>query len=204
MELSETCADENPYNLITDCHVETNIVSDVKIIKDRISTIQENTCCEDIYVDGGFNSKEASEAAGVAGVELHLTNMSGNRPSKKLPVELYEIDDDTYQIKKCPAGNASVRVSNANSQTVAHFVLNTCERCELRDQCHIKFQKKEAVLYLSLKSIRTGWERVKMNASWSENSSKRAAIERSNSSLKRNGLKKQKFVELRSVAWWVS
>ena len=58
LELTETCSEENPYQLITDYRVEKNNVSDVTIMKDRIGDIGENTGCEDMWLDGGFNSPE--------------------------------------------------------------------------------------------------------------------------------------------------
>ena len=46
LELTETCADENPYQLITDYRVERNNVGDATILKDRLGDIRENTGCE--------------------------------------------------------------------------------------------------------------------------------------------------------------
>lgn len=192
MELSETCADENPYNLLTDCRVEKNIVSDVKIIADRIAVINDNTGCENMYVDGGFNSVSASNAAEAAGVELHMTNMSGTRPTEKMPAEVYEIDEETNRILKCPEGATPIHASITGSQTVAHFDKNICEQCEMYGRCHAKLQKNSAVLRISLKSVRTGRERTKMISERVGNTSKRAAIEGSNSAMKRTGLRKLK------------
>lgn len=56
LEIAETCAQENPVQLITDYKVEANIKSDVEIIKDRLPAIQKNTGCKELYVDGGFYS----------------------------------------------------------------------------------------------------------------------------------------------------
>ena len=60
----------------------------------------------------------------------------------------------------------------------------------MRNECHVKLQAKEAVVRIMLSSIRVSRVRIKMNASIIENTSKRAAIEGSNSAMKRKGLDK--------------
>ncbi len=90
LEIAETCDKDNPFQLITDYVVEANNVSDVEIIQDRLGIIKANTGCKDLYVDGGFHSKDVSDSAREQGIELHLTDMSGTEPSKKLPVTDFE------------------------------------------------------------------------------------------------------------------
>ena len=190
LEISETCVADNPYQLVTDYRVEKNNVSDVEILGDRIGGIHENTGCEDMYVDGGFNSPGTADAAKKAEVELHFTNLSGSQPSKNIPVEEYKIDEETNKILLCPAGNAPMRSDVTKDQTVARFELDVCKSCEMRDACRVKLLKAEAVVRISIKTVDASRERVKMNTEKVENTSKRAGIEGSNSALKRKGLKK--------------
>lgn len=42
-------------------------------------------------------------------VEIHLTNMSGTEPTKKLPVTEFDIDKTTNVINKCPGGYIPTR-----------------------------------------------------------------------------------------------
>ncbi len=53
-------------------------------------------------------------------------------------------------------------------------------------QCPVKLQKKDAVLRISKKSIKTAEARSKISSERRENTSKRAAIEGTNSALKRS------------------
>jgi hypothetical protein len=190
LEISETCDKENDFQLITDYAVEANTVSDVEILKGRIKEIHENTNCTDMYVDGGFHSEEVYEEAKKNDMEIHLTNMSGTEPSKKLPVTEFEIDPETNIIFKCPGGYAPTQAGVNNSQTTAHFPHEACASCKFCDQCYSKRQKRDCIVRIPLKAVKVSQQRETMKMERKENTSKRAGIEGSNSALKRTGLDK--------------
>lgn len=190
LELSETCNKENPFQLLTDYAVEPNNTSDVEILKERLEPISKNTGCTDMYVDGGFHSPDVHSTAQENGIEIHLTNMSGTTPSKKLPATAFEIDSETYTISKCPMGYVPTRSGVSNSQTSAHFPHQACAGCELRDKCYSKTQGKDNVVRIPVKAVKAGIERISMKVEQKENTSMRAGIEGSNSALKRTGLQK--------------
>lgn len=185
LEIAETCSKDNPFQLITDYQVNKNIKSDVEIIQDRLPKICNNTGCKDLYVDGGFHSEDVVKLGDTNHVDLHFTNLNGTEPHKKLSVTEYEIDETTNIITKCPKGITPQHASVKNGQTVAHFPLEACSNCEFRNQCHCKVQKKGSVVRISLKSVETAKQRTKVKAFKKENTSKRAAIEGTNSALKR-------------------
>jgi hypothetical protein len=189
-ELSETCSRENLFQLITDYKVEPNNVSYQEILTGRLETIRENTGCTDMYVDGGFHSEVVHKTAEDNGIEIHLTNMSGTEPKKKLAVTEYNIDVETNVIMQCPGGYEPVRTNVSSGQTSAHFPLEACSNCEHFEQCHSKMQKKDCVVRISLKAVEASRERETMKTDMVENTSMRAWIEGSNSALKRNGLDK--------------
>lgn len=190
LELSETCSKENPFQLLTDYAVEPNNTSDVEIFKGRLEAIRTNTGCTDMYVDGGFHSPDVHTAAEENSIQIHLTNMSGTTPSKKLPVTAFEIDAETYVIRKCPMGYIPTKAGVSNSQTSAHFPHEACTGCELWDKCHSKTQGKDNVVRIPVKAVKAGMERINMEVEQKENTSLRAGIEGSNSALKRTGLQK--------------
>jgi len=73
----------------------------------------------------------------------------------------------------------------------AHFPKEACAKCELKNQCYCKEQKKDYVVRVNLKSIEAAKQREKIECKCEENKSKRAAIEGTNSALKRgHGLSK--------------
>jgi len=103
-----------------------------------------------ITSDKGFiNIANVSDAANENGIEMHLTDMIGTEPTKKLPATDFKIDEDSDKILECPNKQLPERADVRNGQTVAHFPHSACENCELRDRCHAKRQKKDFVVRLS-------------------------------------------------------
>lgn len=193
LEIAESCSKDNPFQLVTDYAVDKNIKSDVDIIKERLPEIKENTGCEDLYADGGFHSDEVVAAAKDNEVELHFTNLNGTQPYKKIPVTEYDIDEKTEIIIGCPRGIKPAHAGVSKNQTVAHFPLEHCIQCELRNMCHGKPQKKDYVVRINLKSIHAAKQREKVYSAKKENTSMRAGIEGTYSALKRrHGLGKLK------------
>ena len=190
LEIAETCNKENDFQLITDYRVEQNVVSDTEIIKNRIERIATQTGCEKMYADGGFYAPDVMDEAKKAAVDIHLTNMTGAAPKRNLPASEYETEPESCVIARCPAGHKPDRTSISKSQSVAHFPKATCEGCAMKDQCHVKIQKKSAVVRISLKSFEAAAVRASIINEKKENTSMRAAIEGSNSAMKRKGLRK--------------
>lgn len=181
-EIAETCDRNNPVQLITDYKVEPNTVSDVDIHKQRASKIKD-TGCQELYEDGGFYYPEASTSTGM---DIHYTDMTGKEPStQKLPVTAFKLDPETKLILKCPKDIAPQHCGISNSQTVGHFKLEDCCNCEFRNQCFAKTQKKSCVVRINLNAISAAEIRAEINQDRKENTSMRAAIEGTNSALKR-------------------
>jgi len=66
-----------------------------------------------------------------------------------------------------------------------------CAKCEFKNQCYCKEQKKDYVVRVNLKSIEAAKQREKIECRCEGNKGKRAAIEGTNSALKRgHGLSK--------------
>jgi len=58
LNITETCADENPVQIITDYTIEKNRVGDAEMLEERIPEIQKKMEVTDFYVDGGYFSGE--------------------------------------------------------------------------------------------------------------------------------------------------
>jgi len=190
LELAETCDKDNPFQLITDYDVETNITSDVEIITDRMEEMKQNTGCKDIIADGGFYSPAVIDKAAEQGINMHFTDMTGKQPHEKIPVTEFVTDEKTKVIVKCPADQTPTRSVIKDKQAIAHFDHSACDKCELLRNCHSKHQKRDHVVRISQKMLDSGRERAKIKEFKKVNTNKRAAIEGSNSALKRTGLEK--------------
>lgn len=183
--LSETCSEKNSTQLITDYKVAKNITSDVQLGAERLPVIKENTGCESMTTDGGYYGEDVIDAAATEGIAMHFTDMTGREPGSKLPVTTFEFEIGTSLIAKCANGVAPIRSSITKNQVVAHFQLEACRNCPLFKQCHVKEQKKDFVLRINQKAVEAAQQREQIEAEHQENTSARAAIEGTNSALKR-------------------
>ena len=189
VNLAETCADDNPVQLVTDYCVEPNSTSDVEMGKNSLPKLQEKSQVKDVYVDGGYYSSNLVKQAEKLEIQLHYTDMTGrNMSSNKLPYNAFNIER-FETILSCPKLQEPLR-SDFNSLSgilSAHFDINICTQCPLKAQCPIKFQKKDTVLRVSQKSLMAENTRVILmdKKDRNENGSKRTAIEGTNSALKR-------------------
>jgi hypothetical protein len=183
--LTETCAKENPLQQITDYAVAPNITADVTFGEERISEIKKNTNCNSITADGGYFSEKVIATGAANNIDLHFTNMTGREPKSKLPVTAFEFDAQTQIIIKCPNNVAPLHAIIKNGQAIAHFPLNACRNCPLVDQCYVKKQKKDFIVRIDKKAIAAAEQRTKIETERQQNTRVRAAIEGTNSALKR-------------------
>ena len=111
--------------------------------------------------------------------------MTGRNNDKKLPVHEFKIDETTNLITSCPKGIKPIRSSFKEKVYSAHFAKDRCTNCELRDICHIKFQKKSCVVRFNEKTLIASKTRSAIKIELKETTSMRAAIEGTNSAIKR-------------------
>lgn len=70
VNLTETCADANPVQIVTDYQVEPNITSDVEMGKNILPKLLETTQVKDLYVDGGYYSSDLVKQAEELEIQL--------------------------------------------------------------------------------------------------------------------------------------
>ena len=182
---AETCARENPIQQITDYAVVPNITADVTLGEGRIPEIKKNSDCNSMTTDGGYFSKKVIATGAANNIDLHFTDMTGREPKSKLPVIAFEFDAETLIINKCPNNVMPLHAAIKGGQTVAHFPLDACRNCPLTDQCYVKEQKKDFIVRIDKKAIDAAEQRSKIENEHRQNISIRAAIEGTNSALKR-------------------
>lgn len=188
--LSETCANENPVQLITDYAVEKNIKSDTEMLEGRIEGIKQRTGLTDLTTDGGFFGGNVEALSREIDVEMHYTNMTGSEPNpEKIPVTSFVIKDHN-EIEACPQGHApiSCQFNNKNKVILAHFSLDHCAGCPLQAACPVQIRKNNAVLRVEQNKlfIEEAREEFQDKDAREQAGRKRAAIEGTNSALKRS------------------
>lgn len=188
LNIAETCADENPVQIITDYTVEKNRVGDAEILEKRIPEIQNKMDVTDVFVDGGYFSGGVEKQAQDNGITMHYTDMTGKKPDpEKLPLTAFTIKDHKT-VEACPEGHApySCQFNGKNNVILAHFDRDTCSNCAKQDACPVEFRKNSTVLRVEQNSIflAEARERKEDKRARKEATSKRTAIEGTNSALK--------------------
>ncbi len=190
LNLSETCSIENPVQLITDYTLKKNIVTDIDMLIERLPIIVAQTKLQDLYIDGGYYSERLEELAEKLGVNLHYTNMTGRKiKPPKLPLSSFEVKNYNTIIK-CPMGITPIEslYKKKKKLVVAEFDREKCCKCLLKDTCPVEIRKKKSFLRVTKKSLRAAKRRAEIESEEIRKKvvSKRAAIEGTNSSLKRS------------------
>lgn len=188
LNLTETCGDENPVQMVTHYDLAPNTTSDIELLKNSLPHLKEKGI-KDLYTDGAYYSPDTTEESQTQGIELHYTDMTGRKKSSdKLPYNAFEIENK-QKILRCPADQEPIRSEyNKKDRTLsAHFNREICDNCPLKENCRVKFQKKDTVLRVNQRTLDSEETRLKIEdkAQRQVNTSKRAAIEGTNSALKR-------------------
>jgi hypothetical protein len=124
------------------------------------------------------------------GINIHYTDMTGRKSAdNKLPLTEFKFNEQ-FEVTQCPNCKKPMQ-SSYNTKTkisTSHFAKEDCKDCPLKEYCPIKEQKKTMVLRASKKSILAANVRADIQTKdiKRQNTSKRAAIEGTNSCLKRS------------------
>jgi hypothetical protein len=155
LNIAETCADENPVQIITDYTVEKNRVGDAEMLEKRLPEIQKKMNVTDMYVDGGYFSGELEKQAQATGVTMHYTDMTGKQPDPE-KIQLTEFKIKDYKtVEACPEGHApySCQFNGKSNKILAHFDRDVCSTCPRQDACPVEFQKKGTVLRVDQSAV---------------------------------------------------
>jgi Transposase DDE domain/Transposase domain (DUF772) len=203
VNISETCNEKNDVQFITHYNIKPNITSDVAFAKDAIPEIKLNFDLKDMYVDGAYCGKDVKDIADEKHVTMHYTDMTGKKTeSDEIKASEFKYNDDGT-VSACPADVKPIKTTcnPQNGNISAHFSKVECENCEYKDKCCVKEQKKANKLSTTEATIEVAKLRNNMMNDRIENTSKRAAIEGTNSELKsRHGLDDVRVLGINKVS----
>lgn len=95
LNLAETCAEENPVQIVTHYDLAPNTTSDIELLKSAIPNLSEHRV-KDVYTDGGYYSPDITEEAQTQGVTVHLRFISPSfhlcYPFFNIGVKIFFID----------------------------------------------------------------------------------------------------------------
>lgn len=191
VNLSETCNKKNEVQYVTHYDVKPNIANDADFAVEAIPEIKLHFDLKDLYVDGGYCGQNVTDTAHLSTVRMHYTDMTGKKADEDiLAASTFEFNEDKT-VNVCPANVAPIRTTyNQDKGTIsAHFSKESCQECELKDKCCVEEQVRANKFCTTAKTLEIEELRHNMTNERKENTSKRAAIEGTNSELKsRHGL----------------
>lgn len=190
--LTQTCDDDNPVQLITKIQVSSNNVDDADLLIEALPDLKERTGIETLYADGVYGSSDADEKLDENQVDLIQTGIRGNSPSPdKLSLSEFEFTTDKGKplTVKCPKGQQVPVEPGRSTGFLARFDPQICESCPfgMADQCRAKPGKKNPVFTLRVTKKQINWARRRRNYEQFRQSGKnpRAAVEAAVRSVKR-------------------
>ena len=165
--VTETCAPENPVQLITHIEVAPNATDDQAFLVAAIPEIQERMELEALHLDGGYTGPEATQVATEGAVALHPTAIRGAQPDPE-GVSLADFTwepaaadtqtdaDAAPEQVTCPAGQTGTLCpGRAEGRYLVDFASETCAACPLQDRCPTQplKQRPARVLRVSQRDI---------------------------------------------------
>jgi hypothetical protein len=165
--VTETCAPENPVQLITKLQVAPNTTDDETLLCAVVPDLRARLALETLHIDGGYNGPEASQTATNTGVTLVPTAIRGAQPNPD-QVGLADFAWDTTVTEvagqavavptqvTCPQGHTiPVQSGRAAGRYGAEFPAADCEQCPLRERCPTQplQQRPVQVLRVTLRQV---------------------------------------------------
>jgi hypothetical protein len=181
--LTQTCDEENPVQLITKVQVAPNNVEDTNLLAEAIPDLKERTGIDTIHVDGAYGSMATDETMNEHQVEMIQSAIRGNAPrGDKLSLSQFEFtttENGKPVTMTCP-NDQTVKVEpGRKTGHVARFDLEVCENCPLHNQCRGNPSKRDQSfnLHFSQREVNSARRRRRSEINRQSGKNPRAAIE---------------------------
>ena len=183
--LTQTCDEHNPVQLITKVQVAPNNVDDGNLLAEALPDLKARTAIETLYADGAYGNPAADEQLNEHQVELIQTGIRGNAPAAdKLSLSEFEFTTTAKGRPltiRCPNGQQVPVEPGRSTGFIARFDPQICESCPLglANRCKAKPGKKNPAFTLRFTRQQVNWARRRHRYELSRQSDKnpRAAVE---------------------------
>jgi hypothetical protein len=186
--VTETCAPDNPLQLIVQVQTAPNTTNDADLLMAALPELKRRTGVETLYNDGAFCSSQADSVLHDYQVEQVPTGIRGQAPDPQrlnLADFQFQFDPQGQPIEvTCPHGQtAPVFPTPTQGRSVARF---DCAGCPLADQCPTTPRQRDAQhsLHFSQTQLAVA-QRRQCQAHHPEARNLRAAVEATVGALKR-------------------
>ncbi len=194
VQLAETCHPDNEVQLITCAIPQTAAEPDSEALEAVLDDLEQHGLRpEQVLADTHYCSDANVQRAEQRGVEL-VGPVSGSEKSKedasseRLTIDDFDIDEQTEEVKCCPAGytpDFSVH-DEQTEKTTTVMPESACSQCDFYGQCPVKKSKGQYHLVHTAKQRRLEARRREENTEvFKERYTIRGGIEGTNSGLKR-------------------
>ena len=190
--LSESCARQNPLQLITQVQVAPNNQEDADLLAESLPELKARTGVETLYIDGGYGSPAADQASIAQKVELVQTGIRGNPPDADkfnlADFEIVQAEDGKPTQMTCPGGQTVGVEPGRTTGYLVHFDALLCQACPFQKdkRCRAQGGKRDPRPKLSFTQQEVNWARRRRRhrAFKEEAGNLRAAVEATLRSLK--------------------
>jgi len=189
VNVSETCEPDNDMQLIVEVQTEANVTDDPTLLTAALPALQERLDMQELYTDGGYNSRATVQLASELDIDHVQTAIRGHS-SQGLGLEAFAIETTTDGLPTditCPHGQrVSVKV-NDNQRYGAHFDAKQCEICPHRESCPTRPLKRKPLraLYFSQHDQEIARRRQRIRHDKQQGRNLRAAVESTVAAIKR-------------------
>lgn len=189
VQVVETCAGENPFQLITAVAVGGAHTSDQRVTVPLVQQLKERgQRPSELYADAGYVSGENIEACAREGTFLNGP-LPGQLPSEgKITLAHFTFDDQRQKVICCPADHPPLRqgLSRKGKTFVATFSKADCMYCSFQGICPTQELKTTRKLYWTPAKVTSSRRRIEQQSpQFKEQYRIRSGAEATNSELKR-------------------
>lgn len=189
-QVSETCSDKNPHQLITDVLPQTAADSDSAALPEMVDRLEDKERKPDtLLADTAYGSDENMERCAAKEVELVApAKRRSEKDRDRLTTLDFDMDEETNEVRRCPAGHTP-RVARFNTQSGEGFALfpsAICAACSCLKNCPVYENRTDCRLQYSEKKQRLDRRRREQaRPEFKERYRKRSGVEGIMSALKR-------------------
>lgn len=134
--VTETCAPDNPLQLITAVQVAPNSTEDGALLVAALPELKQRTALDTLHTDGAFGGPQSDVVLREQQVTLIQTAITGPRPSTNMMrLTDFAISQDAQGVPlalTCPQGQCVPVLADPTAQRfIADFAATTCALCPL-------------------------------------------------------------------------
>jgi hypothetical protein len=180
---AETCAPENPFQLVTSIQVAPNLADDQDLMAVALPELIERTGLNKLWTDGGFTGEKADRTIAKYGIEQIPTALRGEAGAEgKLAWQdfAWQTTDEGAPVSvTCPNGQNTPVLAQTCANYRLVFNQELCGACPLLNRCRGTISKDQTrrTMFIPRRTFRNTLARQRSKAVQGPGRNRRAAVE---------------------------